>query len=145
MKYSAISAIFLILALVPVLAWADIVLIVSAESKTTELSKRELVNIYTGRNIIRPDGSRVEPFDQPLSSDLRARFYRQLLNKSVAEMNAYWARLLFTGRAKRPRQLDAAADSIEMIKSNPNAIVYIDSQSLGSHKQVRVVYTLSDE
>lgn len=145
MKLIVIIITTAILALVCIYSRAEIVLIVNADSGVTELTKKDVVNIYTGRFFVQPDGNIFEPYDQSQGSELRTRFYKKLLNKSVAEMNAYWARLLFTGRSKKPRQLPNKSQSLDTISNNPDAIVYIDSKSLNNFEQIKIVYTLTDE
>jgi len=105
-----------------------------------------VTRIYTGRHLVMPNGERAEPFDHPVNSDLRARFYKWLLNKTVAEMNSYWARLLFSGRAKPPRQLSSnISEMAEMLKNNRNAIIYVNSVSVKELGNVKIVYVLTDD
>lgn len=93
-----------------------------------------------------PNGDRIAPYDHPVNSAIRARFYKSLLNKTVAEMNSYWARLLFSGRAKPPRQLSSSiAEMAEMLKNNRNAIVYMNSVSVKELGNVKIVYVLTDD
>lgn len=125
---------------------AEIVLVVNSASGLSELNKTEVVRIYTGRYTVMPNGDRIAPYDHPVNSAIRARFYKSLLNKTVAEMNSYWARLLFSGRAKPPRQLSSSiAEMAEMLKNNRNAIVYMNSVSVKELGNVKIVYVLTDD
>lgn len=45
--------------------------------------------------------------------------------KSVSFINAYWARILFTGRATPPRQVEDNDAVIDVVKKNPSAIGYV--------------------
>jgi hypothetical protein len=53
---------------------------------------------------------------------VRAHFYRILVHKDVAEINAYWARLFFTGQAHPPRGEASAEEVIRAVAANPGAI-----------------------
>jgi ABC-type phosphate transport system substrate-binding protein len=50
------------------------------------------------------------------------------VGKSVAEVNAYWAKLLFTGRASPPRSLTDSETVLQVVRENRNAIGYIESE-----------------
>lgn len=108
------------------LASAEIVVVVNHGNPVEDLSRRELVDLYMGRAQHFGDGSLALRLDHPPDSDIRSQFYRQLVNKSVAEVNAYWARLLFTGRASPPQVIHSSADMLRAIQENRNAIGYLD-------------------
>jgi ABC-type phosphate transport system substrate-binding protein len=118
-------------------AMADILIIVNADNPTTELGSRQVVDLYMGRLQSFPDGEAAFPLDLPPDSPVREGFYRQLMDKSVAEVNAYWARLLFTGRATPPRVLSDSPTVLKAVRENRGAIGYIDSANL--NETVKVV------
>lgn len=65
------------------------------------LSRTDVINIFMGRFRQLPSGATAQPIDIPVSP-VRAQFYRVLVNKEPAEMNAYWARLVFARRTVPP-------------------------------------------
>ena len=85
---------------------AEILVVVNAANPVQQLSKRELVDMYMGRNIHFSDGSVALRLDQQPDSEDRKIFYQKLVNKNVAQVNAYWARLLFTGRTRPPKTMN---------------------------------------
>ncbi|MDX1695779.1 MAG: hypothetical protein R3208_18590 [Ketobacteraceae bacterium] len=109
---------------------AAIVVIVNPDNPTDNFSQRELVDLYMGRNLYFPDGNLAVRLDQAPTSEVREAFYRALVDKSVAEVNAYWARLLFTGRASPPQVLDSSDKVINAVLKNRNAIGYIEEEAL---------------
>ena len=123
----------------------DIVVIVNPANSTQELSKRDLINLYMGKHHSFQNGDSVVAFDQKQDSEIREQFYRSLVNKSVAQVNAYWARLLFTGRVTPPKELADSQEVLDQVKNNPNAIGYIDSDYLeNSVKEVfRMAQTIN--
>lgn len=116
---------------------AEIVVVVNAENPVISLSRREVVDLFMGRTQHFPDGSLVLRLDLPPDSKTRSVFYRDLVNKSVAEVNAYWAKLLFTGRASPPQVIEDGANILRTVQANKNAIGYLDSSDVdGSVKVV---------
>lgn len=115
---------------------AEIVVVVNQDNPVVSFSRRELVDLFMGRTQYFSDGSLVLRLDQPPESATRSHFYRELVNKSVAEVNAYWAKLLFTGRASPPQVLDNSADMLKAIRANRNAIGYLDSTEVDASVKI---------
>lgn len=127
--------------LVPAAAAEDrmpsLAVIVNPDNPIGSLTQRQLVDLYMGRTGQFPDGSTVIRLDQEAESHERKSFYRKLTGKSTAEISAYWARLLFTGRAKPPVVMSDDRAVIKAVQTNRNAIGYIAVDS--KDDSVRVV------
>ncbi len=98
-----------------------LVLVAHPESGIEHLSHSEVVNLYMGRLNRLPSGVSALPLDLV---GARATFYRLLVDKRLAEINAYWARLVFSGRASPPRQVESVEELLTIVASNPGAIGY---------------------
>lgn len=109
---------------------ADIVVIVNKENSSTSLTTEQLVDIYMGRQRYFPNGDLALRIDQDPNSEIRSDFYQKLINKSIAEVNAYWARLLFTGQATPPNVLENTQSILKAVRDNPGAVAYIDSKDV---------------
>ncbi len=120
------------------LALADVVVVMRAGSSNDQLGREEVTNIFMGRYRKLPSGQSALPVDQPLSSPLRAQFYMQLVGKDLAEINAYWSRLYFSGKASPPIQTNSQAEVYELLLSQPGAIGYVDRHHVDT--RMRVVY-----
>jgi ABC-type phosphate transport system substrate-binding protein len=127
------------LALAP-LAQADLVVVVNARSGVERLSHDDAVNIFMGRYRQLPSGIAAQPIDQPEAQPERARFYRLLVNKDLTEINAYWARLVFSGKTSPPRQARSQAEILDWLARQPGAIGYIERGQIDA--RVRVVLEL---
>jgi ABC-type phosphate transport system substrate-binding protein len=109
---------------------AEVVVIANKDNLVKLLTKKQVIDIYMGRTSLFPDGQAALPIDQETDSPIRKLFYRSLVNKTVNEINAYWARLIFSGRATPPQTIDSAQSIIEFIKDNKAAIAYIRKEEL---------------
>lgn len=118
------------LALCSTYAQAAIVVIVNTDNPVNNFTQRQLVDLYMGRNLYFPDGRLAIRLDQSPGSSIREEFYQQLVGKTVAEVNAYWARLLFTGRASPPQVMNNSERVIEAVTKNKNAIGYVRESEL---------------
>lgn len=132
-----LSTLFLVLSGLGSTARAEPVVVVSAASSLRQLSQDEVVNIFLGRYRRLPNGDTALPIDQPESSPVRADFYRRLVNKDLNEINAYWSRLIFSGRTSPPLQASSAADVIVWLLGQPGGVAYVDRTQVD--KRLRIV------
>lgn len=109
---------------------AEVVVIANKDNQMKVLTKKQVIDIYMGRTSLFPNGEAVVPLDQDADSSIRKLFYQNLVNKTVSEINAYWARLLFSGRATPPRAVESVTSVINIIKNNKSAIGYIQLKDL---------------
>ncbi len=128
--------IFIFIALLASPLQAGIVVIVNSENSTSDFSQRQLVDLFMGRDLYFPDGTMALRLDQSPKSQVRHDFYKNLVGKSVAQINAYWARLLFTGRASPPLVMSDSEGVLKAIKNNANAVGYINESELDSSVKV---------
>lgn len=137
---AAFFVLFLTLLAPPALA--DMVLVANPRSGVERLKHDEVVNIYLGRYRRLPSGLTAEPLDQPAESEMKARFYRQLVGKSLAEINAYWARLVFSGKTLPPLAVASSDEALAQVAARHGALAYIERAK--ADKRVLVVYELGD-
>ena len=77
-----------------------------------ELSRSKVRMLFRGK-LKYLQGKKVELSDWPQSNSVRNEFYQKLLGKDLAQMNAYWASLSFSGKARPPKEINQ--DSIEAL------------------------------
>jgi len=134
-----------ILGLLALLCWgdvlADVVVVVDARSGVERLSQEEVINIFLGRYRKLPTGITALPIDQPLAGGLRAEFYRKLADKDVSEINAYWARLYFSGKTRPPLQANSASEVLAHVLGNPGGVGYLERSQADA--RVRIVLSFS--
>lgn len=102
---------------------ADIAVIGHLKSGVTSMTKKEVKNVFMGRTQSLPNGSFALPIDQ---QKLRSDFYYALTNRPIEQVNAYWARIMFSGEASPPIKLPNAQAIMQVIKENKGAIGYVD-------------------
>jgi ABC-type phosphate transport system substrate-binding protein len=123
-------------------ARAELVVVMRGDAGGNErLSQNDVVDIFLGRYRQLPSGAHAVPIDQPSNSALRAEFYRRLVNKELAEINSYWARLYFSGKTAPPVAAASNADVLALLLSTPGAIAYLERRQLDA--RVRVVFEFS--
>ena len=133
----------LLLLLAPLLAAAEsIVVVVNPDSGVTALSRNEVINIFLGSFRPLPSGRVASPIDLPAGHPARAAFYRRLVGKSPAEINTYWARLVFSARTRPPIEAERVEDALSLVQGSAAAITYLERSQVGG--RLRVVFELAD-
>ncbi len=143
MRYVSFIYAFLALCLVVPEAHADIAVVVNPQNQIKKLSKREVTDLFMGRYVAFPDGMIALPLDLPVGSPVRGVFYKSITGKSVAQINAYWAKLIFSGRATPPRVAPGQKEVTNMVVNNKNAIAYMDVKDVTS--KVKIVYLIKSK
>jgi ABC-type phosphate transport system substrate-binding protein len=108
----------------------DVVIIVSAKSAVTALSRSQVADIFLGRTSRFPNGGNAVPIDQAEGSPVRDEFYLSLTGRSAAQLKAYWSKIIFTGRGQPPPSMASALATRQRIAADPNAIGYIERSML---------------
>lgn len=116
---------------------AETVVVMDARSGVERLNRDEVINIFLGRYRQLPTGEAAIPIDQRQGSDLRADFYRKLVNKESNQINAYWARLIFSGKTAPPKEALSPAEVVVYLLGSPGGIAYIDRAQMD--KRLRIV------
>jgi hypothetical protein len=119
-------------------ASAEVVVIVNASSSINSATAEEIQQVFLGkRNEI--GGVSVTPVDQSEGNDARDVFYEKIVDKTPSQLNAYWSRLIFTGKGKPPKQYFDDAEVLETILEEEDSVGYIDSSSVS--EGIKVIFT----
>lgn len=137
-RFLATAILACLLAARPAAGAGDLVVVVNPKSGIERLSREDVINIFLGRYRRLPTGIVAEPLDLPAGAADRALFYERLVGKDQAEINAYWAQLVFSGRTPPPRPTVGAEQVIELVSRRPGAIGYLERDAVD--RRVRVVF-----
>jgi ABC-type phosphate transport system substrate-binding protein len=129
MNRVALGAFGLALSLVSGTALADVVVVVSAKSPITALSKSQVADLFSGRTRLFPNGLLAVPIDQADGSITRDEFY-------TAQIKAYWSKIIFTGRGQPPKTVSSSAEVKKRLLENPAAIGYIEDKMVDDSVRV---------
>lgn len=105
----------------------EITIIAHNGNELGNLTRKQIADIYMGRTTSLPNGTIPLPLDYQGDSAVRARFYQSITGKNMAQINAYWARLSFTGQANPPRRLADKAAIMQVVEKNVDAVGYVDN------------------
>lgn len=108
----------------PVIIYADVIVVVSRTSAVPSLSKKELKEIYLKKQQF-VNGVKLVPINLPASSSVRNSFDRATLRMDEAELGEYWNEKHYSG--VNPPMVQNSQEAVKaMVKKVPGAIGYID-------------------
>lgn len=119
-------------------AYADVVVVVGARNSVPSLNDEQVAQIFLGKVGTFPGAGRAVPLDLDEGNPARAEFYRKVTGKDAAQLKAYWAKQIFTGRGQPPKAVPSDAEAKKLLADDPGLIGYIEKSSVDS--SVRVVY-----
>jgi ABC-type phosphate transport system substrate-binding protein len=118
------------LALLATAARAGDFAVIVNKDNVSLIDKEMVAKIYSGDLKSWKDGAPVMPIDLPESNPARAGFSTELLGKTVANVKALWAQMIFAGKALPPKQVAADDDVKKLVAANKGAIGYIKPSSV---------------
>lgn len=123
---------------IPLMANAEIVVIVNNSVGVDALSQEEASKIFLGKSKAFPNSKPAVPVVLNVDNSLRADFDKKVLKKNPNQMQAYWSQLIFTGRGTPPQEFPDEATVKKLVAENPNMIGFISRDKLDS--SVKAVY-----
>ena len=134
-----IIPLFLFILLLTQTVSAELVVVVNEKNDINSLSKSEVIDLFMGRHTKFSNGIVVRTIDHDKKSAIKALFYQNLIGKSLARVNAYWARLRFTGRSNPPKTINNYTKAEQFVLNNISGIVYLERNKIKS--PVKIVYS----
>jgi ABC-type phosphate transport system substrate-binding protein len=102
--------------------------VVHPGTPVTELSRTQLSRLFLKKSTQWNDGSAVRPVE-PLAPALRQAFARQVHDRTLADLAAYWNALIFSGRELPPLEKASDADLVAYVRATPGAIGYVTASA----------------
>lgn len=119
-----------IIALLPSISFAEVVVIVNPNSSVSELDDKWLGAIFLGKKKKYPDGSLAVPVEQEPGTPARDKFNEKIIKKNENQLRAFWSQRIFTGKGQPPRSVSGNADVKKLVSENPAIIGYIDASEV---------------
>ncbi len=109
---------------------AEIAVIVNPNNPVSVMTAREVSDLYLGRTrsfVLDEQKIAAAVYEQPQDSALREIFFRALNGMNLKQLNAYWARLRFSGEVLPPMVLSDSRLVLDAVSRNRGGIGYIDA------------------
>lgn len=115
---------------------AQAIVIANPGVKTSEVSKGDLRDVFTGAASSLKDGSHVTPVLLKAGA-AHEEFLSEYVGKNDTAFRASWRSLVFSGQATMPKSLDSESAVVDYVAHNAGAIGYIGKST--PHEGVKVL------
>lgn len=113
---------------------AELVIVVNPKNPATRMFPSQAAQFFLGGSVM------FVPIEQAENSAIRAEFYKKVLEKEPAQVQAIWSKIVFTGKGKLPKEFKSSADVKKAVSENVNAIAYMEKSTVDD--TVKVVATV---
>jgi hypothetical protein len=134
-------ALTLTLAAPLVQATGSLAVVVNARCGVAVMTRNEVINVFFGRYRQFFNGREAQPVDLVDNHPVRGQFYRRLVGKDLAEVNAYWSRQIFSGRLQALPRVATPEEAIKWIAAQPCGIGFIEQAKADA--RFNIVYELA--
>lgn len=117
---------------------AELVVVGHPDLRVEVLPQGVVSRIFLGQSERLPDGTPTQVLHEKQN---QSRFYAEVLGRDPAQVEKYWARAIFSGRVKPPREVPAAALK-RMVAATPGALAYMDRSEVDA--SVRIIRIEAD-
>jgi hypothetical protein len=83
----------------------------------------EIADVYLGRRKSVGDTYIDQVLDR--TGEDRRLFFEKITNMRISQVNAYWAKLKFSGSMRAPEEVDSRQELLDKLANNPQAIGYM--------------------
>jgi ABC-type phosphate transport system substrate-binding protein len=103
-------------------------IIVNPNNSSDSVSREFLRDVFL-KKATEWHGNTVRPIDLSLKQGVRAEFTKDVIRKSPAQLRAYWAQQVFSGKGVPPPEVDSPARVVEYVLANPGAVGYLPADA----------------
>lgn len=111
-------------------ARAEVTVVVHA-GNAAALDDDAIAALFLGQSHAFAGGGEAVPVNQKADTAAAQEFAAKVLKKTPQQLRAYWAKQVFTGGGKAPRELEGDDAVLKFVAATPGAIGYVEGGRLG--------------
>lgn len=101
---------------------AGLFVVVSEQSQINRFEVDDIADVYLGRTKVLDSLYINQVIDR--KGEVRRRFFMNVTQMRESQVNAYWAKLKFSGSMRAPEQVESDSHVFEKLLANPQAVGY---------------------
>ena len=111
----------------PLTSQSGFQVVVNTANPQSAMAKEDVSKLFLRKTISWSSGLKVAPVDQAASRSVRDLFTQKVHGKPVAAINAYWQKLIYSGRKTPPPQLASDSEVLNYLRRNSGGIGYVSA------------------
>lgn len=117
--------------------WADGVVVLNNGVMVDRLTREQVADIFLGRTNFLPNMEKIVPLEDLETTAAYRDFHANVTRKSLTQLNAHWAKMVFAGRASPPQVLSMETAK-KLVETNRAYIAYIDRSQVTT--KMKIIY-----
>lgn len=109
----------------PAVAQEPVIVIVHPTVPVSGLTRQEVSDLFLKKTKLWSDRTPVVPVDLAEGTATRSRFSTAFHKRDVAAIEAYWQKLIFSGREVPPTKRASAAEVVSFVRRQRGAVGYV--------------------
>lgn len=113
-------------------SFAQATVVVIANPAAADLDASTIKKVYLGK----AKSLNIDAIDLDDGQPLKSEFHAKVTGKTEAQLQAYWAKKVFTGKGQPPKAVSSSAIVKNTVANTTNAIGYIDESEVDGSVKV---------
>ena len=113
-------------------SFAQAAVVVIANPAAADLDASTIKKVYLGK----AKSLNIDAIDLDDGQPLKSEFHAKVTGKTEAQLQAYWAKKVFTGKGQPPKAVSSSAIVKNTVANTANAIGYIDESEVDGSVKV---------
>lgn len=118
-------------------SFGKVYVVANLDAPVANLSIKELRDLYLGRTKSFPNGQYVKVIDRQGNEELRKKFFHTVCNMSPRKVDAFWAKLVFSGRMLPLEKLEADTEIQSSLMDDKYALAFVSA--VPEHENLKVI------
>jgi len=114
-------------------------IVVNKDNPVSSLSQKEISNLFLKKVTKWSNGLTVQPVDLVESSAIRENFSKEIHNRKVSSIKAYWQKQIFSGRKVPPAEKKSNREILTYVQNNPGAVGYVSASANVDQYQIKIL------
>jgi len=136
-KTSVISLMFIVVS--PIYADTEGKIIVGKDVEMNNISKKEIENIFLGRQTMWDNGKRIKIAISANKSDKMDAFYSEYIGKTSSRFKKYWLKKVFAGYGVAPKLFKDSDRIMSFVKKEGSSIALVMSDEIKDANGIKVI------
>lgn len=124
-------------------ALADIAIVTHPANPLSTLEIADARRLFLKHTNEFPDGNHATVAMLSKEADVRAAFITDVLDMSNSQLKTYWAKYVFTGQNRPPREFDSEATMRQWVAATPGALGYLHVDEVDD--SIKVLRTVASD
>lgn len=123
----------------PVYAVEEGMIVVGKNVEISNISKKEIENIFLGRQTMWENGNRIKIAISSNKSETLDEFFKEYVGKTSSRFKKYWLKKVFAGYGVAPKLFKSSDKIMSFVQKEENSIAFVISDEIKNLNGVKII------